>query len=113
MTGAELVRMSLTTPDETGRRRPVPVEGTEFLEETERVIPGVGQRPEVSFLEDTVLSDRGTINCEGSGNVTGYEGVFAAGDAVSGPSTVVEAAASGKRAARHVRAYPEGVKREC
>ena len=88
----------------------MPLEGTEFVEAAERIIPAVGQRPEIPFLEKTALSDRGTVRCDGSGKVTGYEGVFAAGDAVSGPSTVVEAAASGKRAARQVREYLEGVK---
>jgi NADPH-dependent glutamate synthase beta subunit-like oxidoreductase len=106
--GLEVIKMTLTTPDESGRKRPVPVEGSEFVLEADWILPAVGQRPDAGFIEESALSTRGTISCKGSGHVKGYEGVFAAGDAVNGPSTVVEAAASGKRAALQALQYLQG-----
>ena len=105
--GIELVRMELGSPDETGRRRPIPVKGSEFTEKTDVIIPAIGQRPELSFLTPEAVSEQGTVNCGAVGTVRGYEGVFAAGDAVSGPSTVVEALASGKAVAHQVMDYIE------
>ncbi len=107
--GLELLRMELGAEDDSGRPRPVPVQGSEFVERADRVISAVGQRPEAPFLDRSALSYRGTIKCEESGSVSGYDGVFAAGDALSGPSTVVEAAASGKEAARQVLEFLGGM----
>ena len=103
--GLELVRMELGDLDESGRRRPIPVEGSEFIEAGDYVIPAIGQRSEPFFLKEESISEQGMIRCDENGQVTGCEGVFAAGDAVSGPSTVVEAMASGKAAARQVMNY--------
>jgi len=103
--GLELVRMELGDLDESGRRRPIPVEGSEFIEAGDYVIPAIGQRSEPFFLKEESISEQGMIRCDENGQVTGCEGLFAAGDAVSGPSTVVEAIASGKAAARQVMNY--------
>ena len=103
--GLELVRMELGDLDESGRRRPVPVEGSEFIEAGDYVIPAIGQSSEPFFLKEKSISEHGMIRCDENGQVTGCEGLFAAGDAVSGPSTVVEAMASGKAAARQVMNY--------
>jgi len=111
--GVEAIRMELGAPDESGRRRPVSVEGSAFVEPADTVITAIGQRPATSFLEGEDVSDKKVINCDGSGMVIGHEAVFAAGDALSGPSTVVEAAASGKQAARRVMDYLEGGNRAC
>ena len=105
VTGIELVRMELGSPDESGRRRPVPVTGSEFTQKADIVIPAIGQRPEPSFLNAEAVAEQGTLLCEPTGMLRGYEGVFAAGDALSGPSTVVEALASGKTVARQVMDY--------
>lgn len=106
--GVELVRMKLGDLDETGRRRPIPIEGSAFIEKADVLIPAIGQRPELSFLEQKAVSERGTVCCDAAGMVQGYEGVFAAGDAVSGPSTIVESMASGKATAWQVMNYLEG-----
>jgi NADPH-dependent glutamate synthase beta subunit-like oxidoreductase len=105
VTGVNLTRMKLGSPDESGRKRPVPIKGSEFMEKTDIVIPALGQRPDLSFLEvkDDVEGD--TVFCDSSGIVSGYENLFAAGDAVTGPSTVVEAMGSGKAVARKVMDY--------
>jgi NADPH-dependent glutamate synthase beta subunit-like oxidoreductase len=105
VTGLELVRMELGDFDESGRRSPVPIEGSEFLEEADVVIPAFGQRPELSFLDAMAISEHDTIASDALGMVRGYEGLFAAGDAVSGPSTVVEAMGSGKAVAQQVMDY--------
>jgi len=105
--GLELVRMELGDLDETGRRRPMPVAGSEFIEAGDYVIPAIGQRSEPFFLKEESISEQGMIRCNRNGQVAGCEGVFAAGDAVSGPSTVVEAIASGKAVARQVMNYLE------
>jgi len=105
--GVELVQMELGDVDDTGRRRPVPIKGSAFFEKADFVIPAIGQRPDLSFLEATSVTERGTLYCDVGGNVLGYDNVFAAGDAVSGPSTVVESMASGKVVARTVMNYLE------
>jgi NADPH-dependent glutamate synthase beta subunit-like oxidoreductase len=103
--GIELMKMTLGEIDETGRRRPVPIEGSAFSERADTIIIAIGQRPELSFLESTAIAGQGTVWCDEAGMVHGYEGVFAAGDALSGPSTIVEAIASGKAAAQRVMSY--------
>ena len=107
VTGVNLVRMKLGDPDESGRRKPLAIKGSDFTEKADIVIPALGQRPDLSFLQlkDEFGSD--TISCDPSGGVSGYENLFAAGDAVTGPSTVVEAMGSGKAVARQVMNYLE------
>jgi NADPH-dependent glutamate synthase beta subunit-like oxidoreductase len=107
MQGVECIRMELGEPDETGRKIPIPIPGSEFFQAGDFVIPAIGQRSDISFLRSGSISDRGTIKCDKDGQVKGYEGVFGAGDAVTGPSTIVEAIASGKAAARGVIRYLE------
>jgi NADPH-dependent glutamate synthase beta subunit-like oxidoreductase len=106
--GVELMEMELGDIDDTGRRRPIPREGSGFSERADTIIAAIGQRPELSFLEPTAITGRGTVWCDETGLVHGYEGVFAAGDAVSGPSTIVEAIASGKAVAHMVMNYLDG-----
>jgi formate dehydrogenase major subunit len=113
VSGLELVQMRLGEADRSGRRRPVPVEGSTFTETADMVIPAIGQRPHLPFLRPESLSKNGTVRCDKAGCVMGYQGLFAAGDTLSGPSTVVEAMGSGKTVARQVVAYLEGVKGTC
>ena len=107
--GVELIRMELGEPDETGRKMPIPITGSEFIQDGDFVIPAIGQRSDISFLAADSISERGTINCGKDGQVKEYEGVFAAGDVVTGPSTVVEAIASGKATARNVMRYLDSI----
>jgi NADPH-dependent glutamate synthase beta subunit-like oxidoreductase len=83
--------------------------GSEFSQAGDFVIPAIGQRSDIPFLTADSISERGTINCGKDGQVKEYEGVFAAGDVVTGPSTVVEAIASGKAVARNVIRYLESI----
>ncbi|MFC1884898.1 NAD(P)-binding protein, partial [Thermodesulfobacteriota bacterium] len=102
ITSLTCVRSELGPEDDSGRRRPVPIEGSDFEVEVDAVIPAIGQsvsRKGFKKLEDLGWSRRGTIKAEASSMETSMPGVFAAGDAVLGPATVVEAIGGGKRAA--------------
>ncbi|MCX5862927.1 MAG: FAD-dependent oxidoreductase [Desulfomonile sp.] len=108
MTGLKCIRMELGEPDKSGRRRPVPVEGSEFDFEADTLIPAIGQTSALDFLspEDGIEITRyTTIKVDPSTMMTSRPGIFAAGDVVSGPLTVVHALAGGKRAARMIHEY--------
>ena len=108
MTGLKCIRMELGESDKSGRRRPVPVPGSEFELEADTLIPAIGQKSDIEFLtpDDRIEITRwGTIRVDPVTMMTSRPGVFAAGDAVSGPLTVVHALAGGKRAARMIHEY--------
>jgi dihydropyrimidine dehydrogenase (NAD+) subunit PreT len=101
----------LGEPDESGRRRPEEVPGTEFLLHCDTVVKAIGQRPRAEFLSwiDGVELERGTIAIDEDGR-TGNPKYFTAGDAVNGGSTVVEAVRGAKLAARAINAHVRGTK---
>lgn len=105
--GIECIRMELGEPDASGRPRPIPVPGSEFVVEVAGVIPAVGQGAELALLPAGVETQRGWIAALPDG-ATSYPGLFAGGDVVSGPGMVSQAIGSGKRAARAIAAYLEG-----
>jgi len=106
--GMECVRMELGEQDGSGRRRPVPVAGSEYIQDVDTVILAVGQQSELGFLEGSGIElDGNRITADGHGR-TNIECVFAAGDAVTGPATVVDAIAGGKRAAETIDRYLRG-----
>ena len=109
----ELVRMRMGEPDESGRRRPLPIEGSQFLLEADFVIVAIGQETDWSPMVESTSwkDDRGRIACR-EGLMTSRPGLFAAGDVVTGPRTVVEAMAQGRRAAWEVMAYLTGKRLE-
>jgi heterodisulfide reductase subunit A len=105
--GLRCVRTKMGKRDKTGRRSFAVVEGAEFEVEADSLIAAVGQEPDLSWLPDNELPG---IARENTLTVTEelattLEGVFAAGDVVTGPSSVVEAMASGKRAAQSVHRF--------
>ncbi len=110
--GIECIRMELGPPDETGRRRPVPVAGSEFVIDVDTVIPAIGQASDLKFLEGSgVDTPKGRwISTLKDGRTT-VAGIFAGGDAVTGAATVIEAIAAGKRAALSINEYLGGEKR--
>lgn len=101
--GVEVVVMELGEPDESGRRRPAPVPGSEYVIPCDMVIPAIGQDPDLSFLEQDDLGIEttrwSTIVTKGGVLMTDSEGVFAGGDCEIGPMTVVAAVGQGRRAA--------------
>ena len=105
VSGLELVRMKLGEPDESGRRRPKPIEGSEFQLEVDLVIFAIGQNVESGWLGSgsEVEVDRwGQILIDPESQATGRQGVFAGGDAVRGPASMIDALADGKRAAESI-----------
>jgi NADPH-dependent glutamate synthase beta subunit-like oxidoreductase len=104
--GVECVRMRLGERDETGRRRPIVVEGSELHVKADTVMPAIGELPDTSFLPQEIrLSDRGAVLTDVETMETSLEGVFAAGDVASGPASVIEAVARGRRAAQAIDIY--------
>jgi len=103
--GLECVKTRLGEPDASGRKRPIPVEGSQFEILADTVISAVGQQQDYGVISDGLSRTDGTIGIDAEGMQTDVEGVFAAGDFVNGPTTVVEAMASGKKAAQAVDVY--------
>ncbi len=108
--GIECIRMELGEPDASGRRRPIPVPGSEFVLEVDTVIPAIGQTPDLGFVDDGALpvTRWGTLAADPETLATELPGVFAGGDAVSGPATAIKAIAAGKRAAESIHRYLQG-----
>ncbi|MCF8038466.1 MAG: FAD-dependent oxidoreductase [Desulfohalobiaceae bacterium] len=112
VTGIRCLRARLSEPDESGRQRPVPVKGSEHDIEVDAVIPAIGQDIDPQGLDafgDLGWTRRRTIGTNTVTMETGQEGVFAIGDAVTGPATVVEAIGGGKRAAWAIHRYFEDI----
>ncbi len=110
-TGLQCSRMSLGEPDESGRRRPIPIPGSEFFAEADTIIGAVGQAPDLSFLPADSALERTrweTLVVDSNTLATNVEGVFAGGDFVSGPGMVIEAIAAGRRAAAAIEKYLKG-----
>lgn len=111
VTGARCIRMKLGDLDASGRPRPMPIEGSEFTIELDTLIPAIGERADSSVFtakDGLSISKWGTVEVGAANLWTGREGVFAGGDAVTGPGTVVEAMAAGKTAAEMIEKYLEG-----
>jgi NADH-quinone oxidoreductase subunit F len=110
----ECIRMELGDIDVSGRRRPVPIPGSEFKVEVDTLIPAISQEPDVSLLDGNGLSVTkwNTIEVDPETLLTNVEGIFAGGDVVTGPNTVTEAMAHGKIAAQMIDKYIRGDKLE-
>jgi len=109
--GIECIRTRLTEPDTTGRRKPVPVEGSEFFIEAENIIVAIGQEPDLSWINKNSgleLSRWNFVVVNPETLQTSMPGIFAGGDIISGPATVIEAVEAGKRAARYMAMYLDG-----
>lgn len=101
----ECMRMKLGEPDESGRRKPIPIERSEFEVKTDVVITAIGQQPELGPLSREgkfATSKQGLIMVDPKTGETNVPGIFAAGDVVSGPRTVVEAVGFGKEVAMSI-----------
>ncbi len=104
------IRMELGEPDASGRRRPIPIQGSDFSVEVDTVIPAIGQTPDLSFLKgmEMGVNPQGTIKVDPTTLQTSREGIFAGGDAVTGPWIAIEAVAAGKEAAISIDRYLRG-----
>jgi NADPH-dependent glutamate synthase beta subunit-like oxidoreductase len=112
VTGLDCLRMRLDEPDESGRRKAVPVEGSDFKRDTDMVILAIGESPNLEFLpKQFELNDDGTVWVNPVTMETSVSGFYAGGDAVSGPASVIEAIRDGKRAAESIEAHLRSGKR--
>ncbi|OAA29745.1 dihydropyrimidine dehydrogenase [Kosmotoga arenicorallina S304] len=108
------IKMELGAPDESGRRRPVPIEGSEFTVDVELVIEAIGQKANAVLktgFPGIKLNKWGYIEADPETGKTSLEGVFAGGDIVTGSATVIEAMGAGKRSARAINNYVSSLKR--
>jgi heterodisulfide reductase subunit A len=104
--GIECIRMELGEPDASGRRRPVPIESSEFNMEVDNVIMAIGQTVDKAMLpKELEYTNQGTLSVDSVTLQTNVEGVFAGGDVVSGPADVIKAVAAGKEAAISIDRY--------
>jgi heterodisulfide reductase subunit A-like polyferredoxin len=111
VTGVRCIRMELTEPDSSGRRRPVPIPGSEFAIDCDQLIPAIGQRPDLSAIEEITglsFSRYGTAEADAVTYATGCEGVFVGGDLLTGPWVAIGAVAAGKEAAESIARFIEG-----
>lgn len=111
-------KMELGEPDSSGRRRPVPVEGSEFEIELDYALAAIGQKTEVNFLDDVnkhatdgklEANKWGDISVDKNTLQTGIKSMFAAGDGVTGPATIIEAVAQAKIASRSCHQFLTGL----
>jgi NADH-quinone oxidoreductase subunit F len=108
--GVEFVRTRLGDPDATGRRRPVPIEGSEFTVELDTLMPAISQDAELSFVTEScgVAAGKGVVAADPDTFTTTRPGVFACGDAATGPSDVTTAMATARIAAESIHRYLRG-----
>lgn len=111
------IRMELGEPDASGRRRPVPIEGSEFDIEVDYILAAIGQKTHIDFLDDINKHvQNGELKATRWGDIdadkvtlqTGVPGIFAAGDGVTGPATLIQAVAQARIAARSCHQYLTG-----
>ncbi len=112
-----LIKMELGEPDASGRRRPIPIQGSEYDLELDFVLAAIGQKTQVGFIDDInkncdngelVLNRWGDIDADRNTLQTGIPNIFAAGDGVTGPATLIEAIAQARIAARSCHQYLSG-----
>ena len=111
--GMECIKMELGEPDDSGRRRPVPIKGSEFTMDVDTVIVAIGQNPNPVFLKATPelkLDKWDKIIIDPATQATSIKGVYAGGDATEGDDTVIVAMGAGKRAAKAMHKYLENEK---
>ncbi len=113
----DLIKMKLGEPDASGRRRPIPIEGSEYELEADYILAAIGQKTEIDFLEDVnSVTKEGELKPNKWGDIdadrytlqTGIPSMFAAGDGVTGAATIIEAIAQAKIASRSCHQYLMG-----
>ena len=112
VSGIRCVRMQLGEPDASGRRRPIPIEGSEFEIGCDALVAAIAQAPEISFLDPDhglEITRWGTFKVNPQTLETNRAGIFAGGDAAAGPGALIEGIAAGRRGALSIDRYLRGV----
>ncbi len=110
VTGIECIKMELGAPDESGRACPMPLEASNFVMNCDVVVTAVSQEPEAESIQgEGIAMARKYIQTDETTLATNVDGVFAGGDVVTGPATVVEAVGMGARAAESIHRYIRGL----
>jgi heterodisulfide reductase subunit A-like polyferredoxin len=110
--GLRCIRMELGEPDSSGRRRPIPVPGSEYDIEIDQLVAAIGQRPDLSSIENLTglnFSRWGTLETDAVTYATNREGVFGGGDLQTGPGIAIAAIAAGREAAESIERYFDGL----
>ncbi len=108
VTGMKCIKMELGEPDASGRRRPVPIEGSEYTIDAQTIVPALSQGTDLSFLGENhglEVNRWNTFDVDPETGATNVPGVFAGGDIVSGPDIAIRAVAGGKKAALGIDQY--------
>jgi formate dehydrogenase beta subunit len=103
--GVECIRMELGEPDESGRRRPVPVKGSEFVIDCDIVVPAIGQAMDLSLLDDVggvKTTKWGSVSVDENTKQTDSSKIFSGGDCETGPGALITACAAGMKAAVNI-----------
>ena len=108
LVGVELIRNELGAPDASGRRRPIPEPGSEHEVELDTLVVAISEAPERGVLSALTVSEGATLAVNPESLISERPGLFGGGDVVSGPNTVIDAIAAGKRAARMIERYVMG-----
>ena len=104
----ECQRFELGEPDASGRRRPIPIKGSEFIMDVDTVVVAIGQGPNPLVprtTKDLEINKKGNIVANPETGATSKPGVFAGGDVVTGAATVILAMGAGRTAAKSIHAY--------
>ena len=94
-------QMEFGEPDESGRRRPIPIPNSNFVVYADTIILAIGEKPDTEWLEGFEKTKWGTIVVD-ENYMTSIDGIFAGGDAVLGPKTIIEAVATARKAAEGI-----------
>jgi NADH-quinone oxidoreductase subunit F len=108
LTSMTFLRNELGMPDNSGRRKPVPIKDSEFEAPLDTLIVAISEEPETDGMDGVALTKWGSVEINTESFTTNIKGVFAGGDVVTGPSTVIEAVAAGKKAAVMIDRYVSG-----
>ena len=108
LTGMQFIRNELGQPDSSGRRSPIPIDGSEFEAALDILIVAISEQPDTEGIANLNLTKWGTVSINEQTLVTSRQGVFAAGDVVTGPATVIAALAAGKKAAVMIDRFVRG-----
>jgi putative selenate reductase YgfK subunit len=101
------IRMQLGEPDKSGRRRPVPIPGSDFVMRADSVLKAVGEEPDLAFLSEHLETSEGIV-MERAQGLLERAGIFVGGDAQTGPSTVAQAMRSGRETAYTIKRFLRG-----